>query len=141
RAREGGGGAFAVGAGDVDHRRQAVLRIAEPFEQARDPVQRQVEALRVERHEALDFTVGRLCRGHGNPALLAGRHRALPELCRSEASDGASRQAFAASPAPSTAGTFWCVSAASETGVFRRILRSRAIVFFISRRDTTMSTM
>ena len=33
RARKGGGRTLAVGAGDVDDRRQPVLRVAEPLEQ------------------------------------------------------------------------------------------------------------
>ena len=57
RPRKGGGRSLAVGAGDVDHRRQAILRIAEPIEQPRDAVQRKVETLRMQRHQALDFPV------------------------------------------------------------------------------------
>ena len=58
RAREGGGRALAVGAGDMNDRRQVELGIAEPVEQPRDAIERKVVALRVQRHQALDFAVG-----------------------------------------------------------------------------------
>ena len=38
RAQEGDGRALAVGAGDMDHRRQPVLRVAEALEQPLDAV-------------------------------------------------------------------------------------------------------
>ena len=53
--RKGGDGALAVGAGDMDHRRQPVLRIAERVEQPGDPVERQIEALRMQRQQLVDL--------------------------------------------------------------------------------------
>ena len=78
RAREGRAGPLAVCAGDVDDRRQSVLRIAELLEQARDAVERKVEALRMQRHQALDLTVGGK-KSHGSfsgktPSDLEGLH-------------------------------------------------------------------
>ena len=46
-ADEGDGRALAVGPGDMDHRRQAVLRVAEGGAQHAHPLQRQIDALRV----------------------------------------------------------------------------------------------
>ena len=52
-AQEGGGGALAVGAGDVDDRRQAQVGTAELVHQDRHAVQRQVDLARIERAESL----------------------------------------------------------------------------------------
>ena len=59
RAHEGDGGALAVGAADVDHRRDAVLRPAELLQQGLDPLQREVDLLGMERGQALQDGVGR----------------------------------------------------------------------------------
>ena len=68
RPRERGGRPLAVRPGDVQHRRHAILRIAEARQQPSDPIQRKVETLRVQRHQALDFTFcGTECR-HEGPA-------------------------------------------------------------------------
>ena len=52
-AQEGGGGALAVGAGEMDHRRQAQVRPAELVHQDLHAVQRQVDLARIERTESL----------------------------------------------------------------------------------------
>ncbi|MNC74597.1 hypothetical protein D3C75_1259790 [compost metagenome] len=44
---QGDGRALAVGAGDMDHRRQLVLRIAQRRTKGPHPLQRQVDALRM----------------------------------------------------------------------------------------------
>ena len=54
-ATEGGDGALAVGAGDVDHRRQSQLRVPEIGEQPPDPVQRKIEAFRMLQHQGVDL--------------------------------------------------------------------------------------
>ena len=67
RAHEGDGRALAVGAGDMDDRRQPPLRMAERVEHAPHPVERQVDALGMQRqqprhdgidrgHDALDYS-------------------------------------------------------------------------------------
>ena len=50
-AHERDGRALAVGAGDMDDRRQLAFRVAERFEQAPHAVERQVDPLGVERQE------------------------------------------------------------------------------------------
>jgi hypothetical protein len=47
-AGKGAHTAFAIGAGDMDHRRQAVLRITQRGEQAKDAVQRQIDLFGVQ---------------------------------------------------------------------------------------------
>ncbi|MNY54595.1 hypothetical protein D3C86_1904880 [compost metagenome] len=70
RPRECGHGALAVGAGHMNDRRQAVLRIAERGQKPGYSVQRQVEAFRMQGKEFFDLV-----------ACFAGFHRchlALP---------------------------------------------------------------
>jgi hypothetical protein len=56
----------------MDDRRQVVLRIAEPFEQARDAIERKVVTFRMQRHQAVDFEVGEKgC--HRSPRPATGR--------------------------------------------------------------------
>ena len=59
-----GGGTLAVGAGDVDDGRQAVLRIAELGEQRLDAAKRQVDAPRMQR---LQFGQKLVTCAHGAP--------------------------------------------------------------------------
>ena len=55
RAQERGGRALAVGAGDVDDRRQPLVRAAERDHQRLDPVQRQVDLARMQMEQALQY--------------------------------------------------------------------------------------
>ncbi len=59
RPHERDGRALAVGAGDVDHGRQAALRMVQPREQPLDAAERQVDGAGVERQEARHQGVGR----------------------------------------------------------------------------------
>ena len=54
RAQEGDGRALAVGAGDVDHRRQPLLRMAERVENVSHPIERKIDQLRMQRGEPRD---------------------------------------------------------------------------------------
>ena len=54
RAHEGDGRALAVGAGDMDHRRQRPLRIAERIEHAPHPIERKIDQLGMQRREPRD---------------------------------------------------------------------------------------
>ncbi len=65
RPHEGDGRALAIGAGDMDHRRQALLRIAEALEQAQYAAEREVDQLGMQRQEARQQQVG--C-AHAAPA-------------------------------------------------------------------------
>ena len=47
-AQEGAGAAFAVGAGDVDDRRQILLGVAEGGEQSEKAVEAEIDQLRIE---------------------------------------------------------------------------------------------
>ena len=69
RPHEGDGRTLAVGAGDMDHRRQLLLRIAQPLEQAQDAPERQVDQLGMQREEARQQEVG--C-AHADTGLPAG---------------------------------------------------------------------
>ena len=61
--QEGAGRALAVGAGDVEHRRQPVLRTVEPVEQLGDAVEAEpVEARRKERKPVELSLDGRIVR-------------------------------------------------------------------------------
>jgi hypothetical protein len=51
--------ALAVGAGDMHHRRQLILGVAERREQPLDPPQRQIDRLRVEFFQPLQQRVAR----------------------------------------------------------------------------------
>ena len=53
RPHEGGGRPLAVGAGDVDHRRQAPLGMAEIGHQHIDPLEREIDLARVQMEQAL----------------------------------------------------------------------------------------
>ena len=64
RAHERDGRALAVGAGDMDHRRQPPLRIAERGQNAPHPLKRQIDALGMQLREPRDNGVD--C-GHTNP--------------------------------------------------------------------------
>jgi hypothetical protein len=57
RAHEGDGGALAVGAGDVDHRRHALLGVAERIEQPPHAVERKVDPLGMQRQQTRDDVV------------------------------------------------------------------------------------
>ena len=59
RAQEGDGGALAVGTGDVDHRRQLALRMIERGEQTLHAIERQIDALGVQRVKPRDDRVNR----------------------------------------------------------------------------------
>ena len=61
--RKGGDGALAVGAGDMDDRRQPVLRIAKERQHALYAAKREVIALRMDRRESVDYASG----AHFNP--------------------------------------------------------------------------
>jgi hypothetical protein len=50
--------ALAVGAGDVDHRRQVAFGVAERRQEPPDPVQRQVDDLGMQRHHPREDGVG-----------------------------------------------------------------------------------
>jgi hypothetical protein len=54
RAHEGDGGAFAVGAGHVDDRRQAPLRVAKRGKDAPHPIKRKIDQLGMQRQQAFD---------------------------------------------------------------------------------------
>ncbi len=56
-AGKGAGRALAIGAGDMDHRRQLQLRIAQLGQQPQDAVQRQVDLLGMQRQQALEDRV------------------------------------------------------------------------------------
>ena len=49
RAHEGDGRALAVGAGDMNHRRQMPLRMIERVEDARHPIEPEIDALGMQR--------------------------------------------------------------------------------------------
>jgi hypothetical protein len=57
-AAEGAGRPLAVCPGDVDHRRQLLMRVPQPLEQPGDAAERKVETLRMQRHERVDFPFG-----------------------------------------------------------------------------------
>ncbi len=54
RAQEGDGGALAVGAGDVDHRRQLAFGMIERGKQALHAIERQIDALGMQRGQPRD---------------------------------------------------------------------------------------
>ncbi len=112
RAHEGDGRALAVGAGDMDHRRQTPLRMIERGEDALDTIERKVDPLGMQRKEPGQHGVDR--RGIGMP----GAHAV--------ASSGAGRLAR-------------CCGAPAGALVNSR--HSRAMVARNSWRCTTMSTM
>ena len=58
-AGEGQEGALAVGAGDMHHRRQLVLRVAESGKQPLDAPKRQVDRLRMQLFQPLQQRVAR----------------------------------------------------------------------------------
>jgi hypothetical protein len=98
RSREGGGRALAVGAGDVDDRRQVELRIAEPVEQPCDAIERKVVAFRVQRHQALDFAVcEQRCHRKSQGREPAGGSRIVPAGRCTQLNDAARDVAQAAS--------------------------------------------
>ena len=70
RAQEGAGRALAVGAGDVEHRRQIALGIAEPVEQGANPLQPENIARRATRPPA-----GRAGAGPRDDRRMRGRPR------------------------------------------------------------------
>ena len=80
RAHEGDGRALAVGAGDVDHRRQVPLGMAERGEQPLDAVERQVDALGMQRQRAArrsrrpaaSWRSAHACAGTGNCGSAPG---------------------------------------------------------------------
>ena len=59
-AQECAGRAFAVGAGDVEHRRQAVLRSAEPVEKLGDPLEPEPVAGRRQLGQAVELRLDRV---------------------------------------------------------------------------------
>ena len=61
-AHEGDGRSLAVGAGDMDHRRQPALGMAERIEDAPHAAERQVDALGMQREQARQ---DRVDVGHG----------------------------------------------------------------------------
>ena len=54
------GGAFAIGARDMDHRGQFVLRVVQRRQETPDPIQRQVDDLGMQRHHTGENGVGGL---------------------------------------------------------------------------------
>ena len=64
-AGEGEERAFAVGAGDMQHRRQLLLGMTERGEQALDPPERQVDRLRMELFQPLQQRIARRDPGAG----------------------------------------------------------------------------
>ena len=69
-------GAFAVGARDVDHRRQAAFWIAERIQQTPHPIKRQVNDLGVQRHHAREDDVRIL--GHVGFQRVNDKRRIAP---------------------------------------------------------------
>ena len=71
RAHEGDQRPFAVGARDMDHRRQPVLRPAELVQQIHGPAEGQVDLLGVQRHQPRQYGVAAArvlrVRGQGQP--------------------------------------------------------------------------
>ena len=59
RAHEGDGRALAVGAGDVDHRRQLALGMIERGQQPLDAIERQIDAFGMQRGQPRDDRVNR----------------------------------------------------------------------------------
>ena len=57
RPQRRAGRAFAVGARDVEDRRQAAFGMAEPFQQRAHPVEREVDRLRVKAHQPFEDRV------------------------------------------------------------------------------------
>ena len=92
RAHEGDGRAFAVGAGDMDQRRQLLFGMIERGKQALDAVERQVDALGMQRQEP---------RQDGVDRPRAGTRRLTPAPAGSRAIAAHSRAPW------STAGTVW----------------------------------
>ncbi len=88
-AHDRDGRALAVGAGDMDHRRQLFVRVAERGEQALDPSEREVDLLRVELHQPRQDPVGR------PPAVRAIGHslRAVRAQSQARCPPGAARAA------------------------------------------------
>ena len=72
RAQEGDGRALAVGAGDVDDRRQFALGMIERAEQPLDAPERQVDALGMQRDQPREDGVDG---GHVNLAVITGPRR------------------------------------------------------------------
>ncbi len=70
-AEEGGGRPLAVGPGDVEHRRQLEVRVAEPAEQAFEARQPEVDRRRVQpeggRQQGVEHRIVRPCRLHQVP--------------------------------------------------------------------------
>ena len=62
RAHESDRGPLAVGAGDVDRRRQPTFGVPELREQPPNPFEREVDGLRVQGKEARDQGIGRVHR-------------------------------------------------------------------------------
>ena len=126
RAHERDGRALAVGAGNVDHRRQAPFRMAERGEEALDAAEREIDAFRVQRQQS---------REDGLPALLPGLVRG-----------GGAGASTAAQRAHAGAGRLKCgcgrpAAGAAAVGAFISSWQSRAMVALRSWRCTTMSTM
>ena len=63
RAAEGAGRALAVGAGDMDHRRQLALGMIELIEQPQDAVQHQIDLLGMKRQQPFEDRVATRRRG------------------------------------------------------------------------------
>jgi len=72
---KGGDRSLAVGAGDMDHRRQFFVRIAQNFQQPGDAVERQIKTLGVEPQEFVNHSFrfafgGLIHRAHSAPPLF-----------------------------------------------------------------------
>ena len=89
---------LAVGARDMDDRRQAVLRVAQPVQQAPDPVQRQVDDLGMKRHHPIKDDVG--CRA----AHLLSAGLSVASVSPSASGASASAPASGAGRSPFTSG-------------------------------------
>src|SRR5262249_24654586 len=68
RAHECDGRALAIGSGDVDRRRQLPLRVAERGENAPHPIEREIDALRMQRGEPRDDGIDG---GHAHSSAIA----------------------------------------------------------------------
>ncbi len=69
-AQKGAGAALAIGAGDMDDRRQAAFRVAERREAMLQPAEAEVDQLRVQGMQAFDHRLGT---GHGALRPVPGR--------------------------------------------------------------------
>src|SRR5579883_1643575 len=70
-AAKGAGRPLAIGAGDMDHRRQFQMRVAQIAQKAQHPVQRQVDLLGMQRQQARQHRIAAGGCGEGQLAAAA----------------------------------------------------------------------